>query len=427
MKGNNKGPSHFGLLLQSILNGMIGDYLAQHANPLAIKMGLYDQSDRLIFDESLGTQLAEHELSNKVVILAHGLTNLETIWNFRQEPTPRHTAQLVNYGTKLQDEFGYTPFYVRYNTGLPIESNGHQFSEMLQQFQQHYPTDIEELVLVGFSMGGLVLRYAQKHAIDSGEDWVQSLAKCIYIGTPHEGAPLEKIVDIASNVVRKVPLDYVNHWAEWLDIRSQGVKDLRHGLKHSQGKDELGQCGSFYPNAEHYFVSGSIGNEKDSLSGKVFGDTLVRQGSAAPQARPTDSSHTHFASLDHLSLAHSEMVYQQIKQWIIKSPSNTTLKRLSKTEASISPHQKSDSVALTRGVIEVMSATAGKVIGTTEIVHKSISDIPFAILGAIPVLKEVSAPIETLHNGVTGAIYYTLKTGARTARRVSSPNKGDVQ
>jgi triacylglycerol esterase/lipase EstA (alpha/beta hydrolase family) len=57
---------------------------------------------------------------------------------------------------------GFTPVYLRYNTGLHISHNGQTLAELLNRLHVLWPAAAEEplkeTVLVGHSMGGLVAR-----------------------------------------------------------------------------------------------------------------------------------------------------------------------------------------------------------------------------------------------------------------------------
>lgn len=427
MKGSfKKRSSQYGRLSQSILNGVVGDYLDEKQNPLAIKMGFYHHFHQLDMDASLIEQLSDLAISNKVVVLVHGLTNLETVWNFEKEAGDNSSgnSDLRNYGTLLQDEFAYTPLFVRYNTGLPIESNGQQLSELLDTLFQNYPMAIDELVLIGFSMGGLLLRHAQKNAIDHQKPWIKALNRCLYIGTPHEGSPLEKFGHITGEVVRNIPLDYVNHWAEWIDIRSQGIKDLKHGLKPLSDGQNSNQCDTFYSGSKHYFISGSVSSDKHDIQGKLFGDSLVRQGSAIPSSRPIDSKFAQFENLPHVPLAHSEKVYQQISKWFLEEPNKVKLKQLpvpATTQKIEKP--KSSNQDLINGALELGVDTANKVIDTSETMHKSIAKVPFGVLKNIPLIEQVSKPVESAHNGITDFVFGTLKAGGKKAQDLATKKK----
>ena len=87
----------------------------------------------------------------RVVVLVHGLMCTETCWTMEDG---------TDYGARLAKGHGYTPLYVRYNTGLAIADSGAAFDRMLDALVLAYPVPIEELLLLGFSMGGSAIRGA---------------------------------------------------------------------------------------------------------------------------------------------------------------------------------------------------------------------------------------------------------------------------
>lgn len=426
------------LLSRAILNGVFGDYLAQNNNPLAIDMGFYHNLRRLQLNASLVSQLTDMSISNKVVVLIHGLTNLETVWNF--DNAQKANTNHENYGTKLQAEFGYTPFFLRYNSGLPTTQNGEHLSEQLERLVEHYPMPIDDLVLVGFSMGGLLSRYAQKSGARTNKKWLNALSKCIYIGSPHEGSPIEKAGFIVGEIIRHIPLDHVNVWADWADLRSQGIKDLKLGLKDTSTKTEQ-TCESFTQHAEHYFISGSIGKE-NGVPETLLGDSLVRRSSALPASKPANSHYAHFEQIPHIPLAHSPIVYEKISEWL-KKDSKEIAKESSKDSAKnrtklrfleVSPEEattnntpgQSREDPLSRkdlliGAIAMALDTSSSVVNTTQTMHQSISKIPFEILGSIPVVKQISAPVSAIHDKISAQVYKGLKQTIRSGKRHLSP------
>jgi triacylglycerol esterase/lipase EstA (alpha/beta hydrolase family) len=92
----------------------------------------------------------------------------------------------------LADELGYVPLYLRYNSGLRIADNGRALAGLLHELLEHWPEPVQELVIVGHSMGGLVARSAVHEAQQAGHAWPQRLGKLVFLGTPHHGAPLER-------------------------------------------------------------------------------------------------------------------------------------------------------------------------------------------------------------------------------------------
>src|SRR5437870_1116269 len=111
----------------SILNGMFGDYLHHRGNGLAIRMDCYHRDQPLALDrESL--KAAYPEATRKLCVLIHGLGCNEGIWTFADDAA-QHDAG-TSYGTLLQRDAGYTPLFVRYNSGLPIADNARDLATL---------------------------------------------------------------------------------------------------------------------------------------------------------------------------------------------------------------------------------------------------------------------------------------------------------
>ncbi|MFT7184680.1 MAG: pimeloyl-ACP methyl ester carboxylesterase [Pseudohongiellaceae bacterium] len=437
-------------LSRSILNGVVGDYLAKESNPLAIDMAYYHQGHALVLNESLAQQMhnqPEKPLSNKIIVLVHGLTNLETIWDFKAEASPnealKEASNKDNYGLRVQEDYGYTPFYLRYNTGLPIKENGQKLNALLCQLKDVYPIEIDEIVLMGFSMGGLLARSAQQIAQDTQAEWIKKLSNCYYIGTPHEGSPLEKFGHLTSSIVRLIPREYVSHWADWIDVRSQGIQDLKDGLLNLKNADskqtaDLGdpyeqsvRCGSFYVGAQHHFISGALSENKDSLVNKFFGDSLVRQTSSNPISAPEDCKSAHFDGIPHFPLAHSKKVYQQIKQWFGEHNRNVELhyaegadiadeqatKEQALSSQGISHLQGLSNQEIISGTIDLLVTAYDHTVEAVEKVHHSIADEPLNILKKIPVVGDVTSPVSVAHKEILDTIYFSLKEGGKLAHK----------
>jgi len=432
-------------LSRSVLNGVIGDYLEKEHNPLAIDMAFYHQNKALILNETLAHQLVRPSakpLTNKVIILIHGLTNLETVWDLKSDASDadtqrKDTNNTDNYGRRLQEEFGYTPFYLRYNTGLSIKENGHKLNLLLNELQSVYPIKIDDIVLMGFSMGGLLIRSAQKLAQDENTPWIAKLSNCYYIGTPHEGSPLEKFGHLASSIVRYIPREYISHWADWIDMRSEGIQDLKDGLLHLKNApssattktneddpyEQSVLCGSFTAHAQHHFISGALSENKDSLLNKYFGDSLVRHSSANPISAPEESKTAHFDGIPHIPLAHSERVYQQIKNWFDEHQKTNALVHYTLQEvleAEASQDQETNGLSnleIISGTLDLLTLAYDNTVDAVEVVQHSIADEPFKILKKIPVVKEVSEPISVVHKDILDTIYFSLREGGKLAHK----------
>ena len=58
------------------------------------------------------------------------------------------------------DDLGYTPVFVRFNTGRHISENGASLAALLDELVADWPVEVERIAIVGHSMGGLVARSA---------------------------------------------------------------------------------------------------------------------------------------------------------------------------------------------------------------------------------------------------------------------------
>ena len=130
------------------------------------------------------------------------------------------------FGTLLERDHGLTPIFVRYNTGRPIPESGRALAAALDALVAANP-GIDELVLVGHSMGGLVARGALAAA--DGAPWRARVSALVTIGSPHRGAPLERFGHAAAQVLHAVYLPGTRIPAAIIRARSAGIQDLRYG------------------------------------------------------------------------------------------------------------------------------------------------------------------------------------------------------
>jgi pimeloyl-ACP methyl ester carboxylesterase len=298
----------------AVLNGLIGNYLSRTGNGLATPLALIRGGVPIALDrESLAA--AYPAASARVVVLIHGLMTHEGIW---QLPDGN------DYGSLLERELGWSAAYVRYNTGLAIAENGAQFSKMLEQLLAAYPIAIEELALVGYSMGGLVVRSACHAAAALGHTWISRVRRIIYVGTPHLGAPGERLGKLTSEVLQAIPNAYTRLIADIANLRSDGIQDLAHAtLRHEDRAIERSPWDlrdarhpvPLLAGIEHHLIAGSLFT--DPRLAFLFGDSVVRVASAtytglALELLPADRVHM-LPGLSHVALAHDPAVYAKIK------------------------------------------------------------------------------------------------------------------
>jgi len=161
----------------SALNGVLGDHLEASTNTLAIPMQLRREGEPLDL-----TRDGLRGVTGRVLLIVHGLCMNDLQW--------RRNGH--DHGAALAADGGFTPVYVRYNSGLHISANGQALAEQIEALVRAWPVPIDELVIVAHSMGGLVARSACHYGALARHDWLQNLHQIVFLGTPHQGAPLER-------------------------------------------------------------------------------------------------------------------------------------------------------------------------------------------------------------------------------------------
>ena len=215
---------------QAALNGVLGDYLAATDNPLAIAMRLRSGGCALTLQgEALAAALPA--ANGKIVLLVHGLCMNDLQWTPASATAPQHASgqeePRPSIEALLAQELGYTVVHLHYNSGLHISENGRGFAELLEQMIRYWPVPVQELIVVGHSMGGLVGRSACHYAALAHHGWLQHLRALVFLGTPHHGAPLERGGNWVDVILGISP--YTAPFARLGKVRSAGITDLRYG------------------------------------------------------------------------------------------------------------------------------------------------------------------------------------------------------
>lgn len=293
------------LAFRSALNAAAGDALAQAGSPLAVQMGLH------VNGQPLGaTPAALSALNERVCVFIHGLACDEQCWSlfadaWRGSPWGGEGA---SYGAALAAELGISPIYLRYNTGLAIDDNAQQLAALLAQVVEGAP-QVREIALVGHSMGGLVARRACERDDDAAATWRRKVHTLICLGSPHQGAPLEKLGHFVAAVLNLSGV--TQPLGDLANVRSRGIKDLRHGLRGKK-REPRGLA--------LRLVAGSLADESDAMLGpmvgSVLGDGLVTTTSAADASLQGDVQRVELAGLGHMALLNHPRVYALIREWL---------------------------------------------------------------------------------------------------------------
>ncbi len=311
-KPDNRPTSRGREVALAALNGVIGDHLAATGNPLAIPMRFRRDARPLKLNAT-----------GKLAVLVHGLCVSDLQWR----------RQNHDHGATLAHELGYTPVYLSYNSGLHISINGRAFGGALEALVAGWPVEIDEFVIIGHSMGGLVARSACRYGEEAGHHWRQKLRKLVFLGTPHHGAPLERLGNWVDVMLGKTP--YAAAFARLGQIRSAGVTDLRYGNlmdEDWQGRDRFARA----PDTRRpvplpdgvacYAIAATTAASPGGLRDRLVGDGLVPVASALgrheDRARslefPADRQWVAYET-GHLDLLSRHDVYKQIARWLLPS------------------------------------------------------------------------------------------------------------
>ncbi|MCK0518893.1 alpha/beta fold hydrolase [Williamsia sp. DF01-3] len=312
--GRGRVPSETkrGAIALGALTGLIGDALAEQDSPLATPMSLRVDG-RIQHADSKSLAKAYPHATPKLVFFTHGLMETEVAWGIGGRPT---------YGARLSAELGFSELQVRYNTGRHISENGRDLAVLIEDVVRNWPVPVEEIVLVGHSMGGLVARSACHGASLVGAGWAGKVRHIVCLGSPHLGAPLARTVHTATALLQMLPES--RPIGRLLHRRSAGIRDLYAGSLVDEdwtGRDldALRQAAiaevPLLADAEHSFVSASITRDPEHLLGRYLGDGLVLHVSARGRDKLRDigfrdDDGMHLGSAHHFTLLNNEAVYE---------------------------------------------------------------------------------------------------------------------
>lgn len=279
----------------AVINGLRGDALEREGSTLAVPMTAHGG-----------------EGSPRVAVFVHGLFENELAWRYGGGPT---------YGERLAADQGLEPVYVRFNSGRHVSENGRSLADLLAD----WPVPLEQVVLVGHSMGGLVARSACHYAQAAEARWPEAVRHVFCLGSPHLGADLEKAANVLGSALARLP--EMRGLAKVVNGRSVGIKDLRFGSCAEEDwcdcepdeflKDRCREV-PFLDTAAYYFVGATI---SAGPVGTVLGDLLVRLPSASGHGKNRSVPFAldrgrHLTGLTHFDLLNHPAVYEQLRTWM---------------------------------------------------------------------------------------------------------------
>ncbi len=304
------------------LNGVMGDRLARDNNPLCTRMGFYQHGLPL----DVAALATSGAATGKLLVLVHGLCMNDLQW----------LRDGHDHGAHLAQALGYTPVYLRYNTGLHTSANGAELSAQLESLVAAWPVPVSEVAVLAHSMGGLVARSACERAGATGAPpsrWLALLRHLVFLGTPHHGAPLERAGHWVDALLGSTP--YSRPFARLAQLRSAGITDLRYG--HVLDSDWVGRD-RFRKTPDQRTpvplpagvacsaVAAAVAPRRSPAADRLVGDGLVPLHSALgihDDAQRTlgfpKQRQAVFYRLGHLALLSDKGVAGQVEQWL-RSP-----------------------------------------------------------------------------------------------------------
>lgn len=321
IKGRDKGKT-------AGLTGLI--YKGVHGAANSLGSGINGLLARL----PLPTQPSVAETPKRAALLAtlNGVLGDKLVEQQNALATPmtlRYQGKSVNHGEAVAKALGYLPLYLRYNSGLSIASNGQALALQLEDLCDRWPGAIKQLSVLAYSMGGLVIRsachYAQIHSLR----WPERLRHLIFLGTPHHGAPLESAGHWLEQLLPVTP--YSMPFVKLTRIRSQGIRDLRHGKvidasrnnrERAIGRDPRQPI--LLPSGVACFaIAGTTSAKRTLLAERLIGDGLVPLRSALglhrERAHQLDFPPEHTLIVyrtTHMALLGSPEVGAQLLDWL---------------------------------------------------------------------------------------------------------------
>lgn len=287
----------------AIANASHGHWIEERAPSLGIPMAVR-VAGRDVAVTGDGLAGAFPDATPALAIFLHGLGESEVVWRYRG----------VNYPERLRRDLGMTPILLRYNTGRRLVTNGNDLSQLLTRLVAAWPVPVERVVLIGHSMGGLVLHSALSASPPHG--WAGLVSDTVTLGTPHDGAALERWV---THAVERLGADSGFRWlTDILDSRSPGIRDLGAAAL-TEPDSEIHDHGD---RIRHHVLAAVASPRLEGRRARLLGDLVVHVDSARGGAESTrrlevpDDRLVVLPGLTHFGLLGSERVAAQLLTWL---------------------------------------------------------------------------------------------------------------
>lgn len=303
-----EGSAH-GQFVISALNGLIGDQIAERTPAMGFELGVR-KNGRDVPPVRADLAVSFPEATDSLVVFIHGLCENENYWRRAARPSrPLDGEQPGSYGDRLARDLGWTPVFLRVNTGTSVRESGVALHALMARLVENWPTGVRRIAFVGHSMGGLIVRAAcDLESTESG--WTDLISDIVCLGTPHLGSPVERGIAAGMKVAGKVP--ELAPYGRIFMQRSTGVLDLALGMPEPPKP---------LARARYRLVAATLARSTTHPLSVSIGDLLVPPRSAF--GHPVQGEELfpgaetlHVPNADHFDLLNHDEVYEALKGWL---------------------------------------------------------------------------------------------------------------
>ncbi|MEY3013266.1 MAG: hypothetical protein RIT45_2001 [Pseudomonadota bacterium] len=263
-------------------------------------------------DDALRAMLAEQlqAPAREIGVYVHGLCATE--WGFCFGAAANWGDPSTTFARLLHESDGLLPLYARYNSGRPIGQNGAALAAWLERLDAALDAlghPDRRYWLIGHSMGGLVARAALADGLAREAAFCERVVAVATLGTPHAGAPLERLVASLTQALSPIALPAASIPKTLLEMRSAGIRDLA-----------AGEPAWTSPAATRWLLLAATLAESDA--GAVLGDGMVTRASALaeaaalPEAMAARTTRATVAGVAHAAISNHPAVHARLAAFV---------------------------------------------------------------------------------------------------------------
>ena len=294
-----------GRFVSSAVNGLIGDALLRDRPQLAIPMAVR-AAGHDVRPTPTDLDAAFPTATGRLVVFLHGLCENESYWRLHRERTG------TTYGEALAEE-GWTPVYLRANTGLADPGERRRARRAAaRRGRVMAGRRSNRIALVGHSMGGLIMRAALNVlALEGRPRWADRVTDVVTLGAPHRGAPIAWGIGHGQPAARAAARDLAVRPDPRQAVRgrSRPGRRVRRRAAAPEGSALPAGC------RDRHRVRPAPGRVD---RGRLPGPAPVRRGprpTRAPSCSRTQRA-LHVGRTDHFGILNHPEVLSALKRWL---------------------------------------------------------------------------------------------------------------